>query len=423
MSEPFVSANLARARSGQRGHARSAEVSLKLRVDTLRGGTGPGDVEIVERKGAGHPDTICDALAERLSGALSAFYLLRFGTILHHNVDKALLVGGASRPAFGGGEVLEPFEVHLAGRAVTRVGNVEVPVETLAVEHSRQWLAEHLHALDVSRHARIHVHIRPGSVDLAQLFTRRGDGPALANDTSYGVGFAPLSPLERSVIALERKLCAAETVAREPDGGEDVKVMASRVGESVSVTVARAFIGRHLADRAAYEAAKARTRATAEAAFEGVGSELEVRVNEGDSPESIYLTVTGTSAEAGDDGEVGRGNRVNGLITPYRPMSLEAAAGKNPVSHVGKLYNLVATRAAAALCAELSQDVERAEVFLLSSIGRSVTDPRLAHVRVALRDEQRLPSLRDPIEAVLADQLASLPALRDRLVRGEIDVY
>ena len=54
----------------------------------------------------------------------------------------------------------------------------------------------------------------------------------------------------------------------------------------------------------------------------------------------IYLTVTGLSAEQGDDGEVGRGNRVNGLITPSRAMSLEAAAGKNAVAHVGKLYNL-----------------------------------------------------------------------------------
>lgn len=383
----------------------------------------PGDVEIVERKGSGHPDTICDALAERLSAALSAFYLARFGTILHHNVDKALLVGGASRPAFGGGEVLEPFEIHLAGRAVTRVGDVVIPVEALAVEHTRQWLAQHLHALDVDTHARVVVHIRPGSVDLSELFARRAHGPVLANDTSYGVGFAPLSPLERSVLALERKLCSPETVAREPEGGEDVKVMASRVGQSVSVTVARAFIGRHLADRQAYDAAKERTRVSALVELQEVGSELEVRVNGGDSPESPYLTVTGTSAEAGDDGEVGRGNRVNGLITPYRPMSLEAAAGKNPVSHVGKLYNLVATRAAAAICAELGRDVERAEVFLLSRIGQPVSEPQLAHVRVALRDEERLSALGPAIEAVLSDQLASLPALCDRLVRGDITVY
>ena len=78
-------------------------------------------VEIVERKGIGHPDTICDALAEELSIALSKFYLERFGLILHHNVDKALLWGGAARAGFGGGEVLQPIELFLAGRA-TREG-------------------------------------------------------------------------------------------------------------------------------------------------------------------------------------------------------------------------------------------------------------------------------------------------------------
>ena len=52
--------------------------------------------EIVERKGLGHPDTICDALTENLSRALSRVYLERFGAILHHNVDKVLLCGGAA---------------------------------------------------------------------------------------------------------------------------------------------------------------------------------------------------------------------------------------------------------------------------------------------------------------------------------------
>jgi S-adenosylmethionine synthetase len=47
------------------------------------------DVEIVERKGLGHPDTICDLVMERISQALSQAYLQHFGKILHHNCDKA----------------------------------------------------------------------------------------------------------------------------------------------------------------------------------------------------------------------------------------------------------------------------------------------------------------------------------------------
>src|SRR5271157_2165233 len=75
------------------------------------------EVEFVERKGLGHPDTLCDALAEEFSLSLSRFYLDRFGLILHHNVDKALLWGGQAQPAFGGGKILRPIEIYLSGRA------------------------------------------------------------------------------------------------------------------------------------------------------------------------------------------------------------------------------------------------------------------------------------------------------------------
>ncbi len=404
--------------------------ALSLRIDGLVSAGASGDVEVVERKGLGHPDTICDALAERLSAALCAFYLERFGTILHHNVDKALLVGGASRPAFGGGEVLEPIEIHLAGRAVTRVGDAQVPVAALAIEHARDWLRSHLRGLDVERHVRIHVHVRPGSVDLAELFGRGatvgvGSAAALANDTSYGVGFAPLSPLERCVLDVERELNSAEHRDRYPEAGEDVKVMASRDGRRISLTVARAFVGRYLRDLGDYQAARERVRAVVARHVAPLADEVEVQVNASDdlARGSVYLTVSGTSAEAGDDGEVGRGNRANGLITPYRPMSLEAVAGKNPVSHVGKIYNLLAREAAEALVAELAGDVLHAEVLLLSRIGHPVREPRLGHVRVALAEPERLAALRPRIAEIVTDQLAAIDELARRVLRGEVSVY
>ena len=65
--------------------------------------------EIVERKGLGHPDSICDAIMEQISINLSKAYLDKFGSILHHNVDKSLLVAGKVRHAFGGGVVKEPM--------------------------------------------------------------------------------------------------------------------------------------------------------------------------------------------------------------------------------------------------------------------------------------------------------------------------
>ena len=204
-------------------------------------------VEIVERKGFGHPDTICDALAEELSRNLCREYRRRFGHILHHNVDKALLSGGSAEPAFGGGTILAPINIYLAGRAVTDVGGEAVAVEDIALEGSRAWLRANLHALDPEQSVRLHALIRPGSQDLSHLFSRRAEGElALANDTSFGVGHAPLSPLERLVLAIERGINAGDRNSAHPAWGEDVKVMGIRQGGAVQLTVACAMIGRYL---------------------------------------------------------------------------------------------------------------------------------------------------------------------------------
>jgi S-adenosylmethionine synthetase len=386
-----------------------------------------GPFEIAERKGVGHPDTICDALTEELSHALCRFYIERCGLILHHNVDKALLWGGAARPAFGGGEVLEPIEIYIAGRATRDARGVMVPVEALAVESSRAWLRANLPALDPERHVRIHTLIRPSSPDLVALFERqRAAGVALANDTSFGVGFAPLDPLERAVLAVERRLNAPATRVAHPEIGPDVKVMGARTGASFRITVACAMVGRHVRDLADYFAAKARVRALAlEAACDAAGTPavaVDVNTADGETADSVYLTVTGTSAEGGDDGQVGRGNRVNGLITPYRPMSLEAAAGKNPVTHVGKLYNLMASRIAHAVV-EGVPGVTEANCCLLSQIGKPIDAPQVFDVKLRLADPAALASLRARIEAVAQDELSGIHGLWTNVLAGQCPVW
>jgi S-adenosylmethionine synthetase len=120
-------------------------------------------VEFVERKGLGHPDSICDALAETLSRNLCRCYLDRFGTVLHHNVDKVLLCGGSSAPRFGGGKVLQPIDIYLSGRAIVGYGQEKIPLDDIINEGSRAWLRDNLHALDADRHVRLHNVVRPGS--------------------------------------------------------------------------------------------------------------------------------------------------------------------------------------------------------------------------------------------------------------------
>ena len=384
------------------------------------------EIEVVEHKGLGHPDTICDALAEELSRALGRFYLERFGAVLHHNVDKALLCAGVARPRFGGGDVLAPMELFLAGRATTEVRGVAVPVADLARESACAWIRAHLHALDPDRHVVHHCLVRPGSAELVELFLRHADTRVwLANDTSFGVGYAPASDLERVVLAVARRLRELAANPTTPEVGEDVKIMGVRRERRIELTVACAFIARFVRDLEHYVELRTRLAEHVAAAAHAVtASEVVVEVNAADdaAKSSVYLTVTGTSAEAGDDGQVGRGNRVNGLITPYRPMTLEAAAGKNPVSHVGKIYNLAAHDLAQRLVDSVP-GIGAAECLLVSRIGCRIDEPRLTDVRVRLCDGVALADVRARVTEIVHHELRELPNLWRRVLRGEIAVY
>lgn len=385
-----------------------------------------GAVEMVERKGLGHPDTICDALAEELSLALCRYYRDHFGLILHHNVDKALLWGGASQTAFNGGEVLAPMEIFLAGRATREVNGAKVPVEEILIETSRHWLDSHIHALNVDQHVKLHTMVRPGSSDLVDLYLRqKTTGVALANDTSCGVGFAPLDDLEQLVYSVEQLLNSAPVKSDYPEIGEDIKVMGVRRDGAIALTVACAYVDRYIASVEDYFAKKETLKSLIVPLVKQITDQpinIDVNTADGREKESIYLTVTGTSAEAGDDGEVGRGNRVNGLITPYRPMNMEAAAGKNPVTHVGKLYNIAAQLICEAIVKQLAE-VTQAQCFLVSRIGYPVNEPQVVDLHLELTDGVHTASIDRSIRDIVEQHLQSIPTIQDRLIAGAIKVY
>jgi S-adenosylmethionine synthetase len=374
-------------------------------------------VEIVERKGTGHPDTICDYLAEELSVALCKWYDENFGAVMHHNVDKALLVGGRAEPAFGGGEVIEPIEIYLVGRAILEkdgkeLGNVQEFVQNVVEE----WISEKLRNLDPKKHIKVHAKLKPGSKDLVELFKRfqeEGKVP-LANDTSFGVGFAPFDDLERAVFKTEEFLNSSEIKKEHPEIGEDIKVMGVRFGEKIRLTVALAFVSKYIKNEDEYFAKKEEIlRKTKNYIQEQLGREVELFVNTADTKGSVYITVTGTSAEQGDDGQVGRGNRVNGLITPYRPMSLEAAAGKNPISHIGKIYNTVANEISKRVVEEI-EEVEEAYCYIVSQIGKPINEPQLLDVKI--RTKKNLSAIQE-----LARKIADEELERMRDVKGFLE--
>lgn len=341
-------------------------------------------IEMAERKGLGHPDAICDAISEQISVELCKYYLKEFGAIMHHNVDKALLIGGQSKPAYGGGEVVQPMSLIISGRATSQTNGKKIPVEEIAIETAKQWLRKSIRYLNVEKDIQIVSRIRPGSEGLVELFNRFGKGEVpLANDTSFGAGYYPNTKIESTVIKIEQLLNDQTTKSNFPYIGEDIKVMGVKGPERDYYTIAMALVDQHISDLDDYISKIERVKKYISTNLDLSRAVVYINTADDYAKESIYLTVTGTSAEHGDDGQVGRGNRINGLITPYRPMSLEATSGKNPVSHTGKIYNYFTMDLSRAVVTNKFAD--EARVFIVSQIGKPINEPHLLHFQLKNR--------------------------------------
>lgn len=382
-------------------------------------------VEVVERKGIGHPDSICDAVMEQASLALCREYIGKFGRILHHNLDKGLLVAGRTEPALGGGHVVEPMKLVLGDRATSEFRGQGVDVGRISEKAVSDWIRSNLRFVDPGLHLVFQNELKPGSEELADIFARDVTG---ANDTSAAVGYAPMSETELLVLAAERFLNNPDFKKTFPEAGEDVKVMGYRLDRILNLTVAIAFVDRFVPDAKAYFIHKREIQIALEAflgkSLVGMDS-VTVEINSLDDPArgngGMYLTVLGTSAEGGDCGAVGRGNKVNGVISMSRPMSMEAVAGKNPVSHVGKIYSLLTHEVAKEIHRDIP-GVEEVYVWLGSRIGRPVGEPALSSIQLIPAPGAELGDVEKPARDILEGRLADIGSFINRVVRGEFAV-
>lgn len=398
-----------------------------IQVETFKGkSVTDHDVEIVERKGVGHPDFMCDSIMEAISVALSQEYLREFGTVLHHNIDKGLLTAGSVEKHFGGGRVLKPMELIIGDRATLSVGDRKIPVAEIAVESAKQWIRSRMRRIDPDRHLAYRVVLLPGSEELTDIFTRPGTVRA-ANDTSAAVGYYPLSPTEQVVLQLEGWLNSPEFKQIHPETGEDVKVMGLRSRNALDVTVAMPLLASYLSSEKEYFERKAAIRKEIEERLGGTPGFREIRVsyNNLDEPgrglNGIYLSLLGTSAEDADSGQVGRGNRVNGLISVNRPLGTEAAAGKNPVSHVGKIYNFLAHRIAREIHENI-EGIKEVYVLLLSRIGTPIDQPQMASAQVLLERGRSIDDVAERAEEIFEKEFAAINAFCEELSRGTYPV-
>ena len=385
-------------------------------------------VEIVERKGVGHPDSMCDAIMDQVSVELSKAYIKEFGTILHHNTDKSLLVAGDVECKFGGGVVNDPMLLIFGDRATFEANGKDIPVEEIAIKTAKKWLTENLRFVDPEEHMRYQVEIKHGSQGLTDIF-KRETCMFGANDTSAAVGYAPLTRTENMVLTTERYVNSADFKKRFPAGGEDVKVMGYKNGNVLNLTVAMAFVDRFVDGEKDYMRKKADIQADIDAWANAKGDfdKVNVFVNtldvEGRGVDGVYLSVLGTSADGADSGQVGRGNKVNGVISLNRPIGTEAAAGKNPVSHVGKIYNALTHQIARKICSEVPEVAETC-VWLLSQIGIAIDQPAIAAAQVVMNDGASLDKkVQARITEVIDVELANIKDFCEKLTYGKISVW
>ncbi len=383
-------------------------------------------LEIVERKGLGHPDSICDAIMDQISVRLSRAYLEKFGAIMHHNADKSLLVAGEIETVFGGGLVKKPMLLIFGDRATFEVNGVSLPIEEMTIQTAKEWFKKKLRFVDPEKHVRYEVELQPGSPELTDIFKRKGMTLG-ANDTSAAVGYAPMTKTERIVLETERYVNSRDFKKRFPESGEDVKVMGFRRAKNLNITIAMAFVDRFVESEKDYFRKKAelleeiKTFVKEKAYFENVTVDLNTLDVKGRGIDGIYLTVLGTSADSADSGQVGRGNRVNGVIPLNRPVGSEAAAGKNPVSHVGKIYNLLTHKIANSIYEQVP-GIEEVYIWLLSQIGKPIDQPAIAAAQVVMKSGNSFEPVQKEIEEVVDSELENIEKVCEDLAYGKIPI-
>lgn len=382
--------------------------------------------EIVERKGLGHPDTICDAVMEQVAVQLAQAYLKICGRVLHFNADKGLLVAGQVDCHPGGGHVITPMRLVMGDRATFEWRKKRVPVAEIAELVASTWFKQHLPHVDPLKHLTCQVELKPAPAELQSVSERRG-GP-VANDTSAAVGYAPFTPTERLVFQVEQFLNSASFKKAFSDTGQDVKVLGVRTRGQVTLTVAMPLLSSAIRTESQYFARKTEVlKALQSFVKQKVEPRLsaEVTLNaldrRGAGVEGMYLSLLGTSAEAGDSGEVGRGNRVSGVISLRRPASAEAAAGKNPMAHVGKIYNVLAHVLAGEIYRKV-KGLREVTVWLTSQIGRPVSSPQFVMVEVHLAQGVSLASVEPLISRQVQQALRRMTPFCQALAKGDYTV-
>lgn len=398
------------------------------------------DYEIVERKGLGHPDNICDSIAEEISRNYSLFCLKNYGLILRHMVDKITVLGGSSKVSFGHGEMVRPIRILLNGRFTHQFNDEQIDYKQIVKLSIFNYFKRIFPLLDTDKWLEIidntHFSQGPGVVYdskgnslnerknffmvIDEKMAHLHNNNLRSNDTSTCVSYSPLSDLEQIVILIEKTLDSDEFKKSYPYIGTDIKVMGKRVKKEIGLTCCIPFIAKYTPNVEFYqekiEWLKKIIIEMVKDIFPQYKVEIFLNTRDDIKNQDIYLTTIGSAIESGDEGAVGRGNRANGVISFNRSMSIEAPCGKNPVYHTGKIYTIISFLISEEIYQKLGLENT---VYLTSQMGRLIKNPWSAAVVIDGRKEitdKEKETINSIFEEKLNDHLSATKLLIEKKI-------
>lgn len=321
------------------------------------------DVEVVERKGVGHPDSIADALANECSRKYSLVCLEKFGAVLHHNIDKFYFGGGWVFNDFGYIEKKKPIIARVNGRITKNVGNEFIDVDKILTETIKEYVKTVLPHIDIEKdlvidlnytqHTKFKNWFSPESLDEVPDAKKPS-----ANDTSVCVSHYPMTTCETLAYELEHYFWSENEkgypVPKFSNIGQDIKVMVTRIGNNIEVVLCVPVIASFANSQDEYDEIirgyEQQLQLLGDKICANTNFNVSVKINELEGPHyRKYMLGIGTCAECGEEGIVGRGNNFSGIIPVLRAHSMEAPFGKNPRYHSGRVLSY--------LCDKLSKKI------------------------------------------------------------------
>lgn len=328
-------------------------------------------VENVENKWPGHPDSLADAIASEVANDYSRYCLSNFWTIPSFNWDKNYVGWGGWKRGYGFREMVEPIKYIQFGRFSSSFNWKEIPIRDLVCSTAQRVLLATLPEL-VGEVNAITTEYRWTTNSVSEFkFKPRWleDVPfhdvnkRFSSDTAIVVASAPFTPTEKLVLDIQKHFYQWVRIPRYEYFGQDIKVMARRNGKQIDVTICVPWVTTKFQNyqefRDAQIALKTQLDEITNRSLADSWLKTNIKINTQEQIGSLrshpYLTAIGSCIDNGEEGSVWRWNSLpSNLISSCRVDTKEAPAWKNIVYHSSPVLTYYANEIAQLLANRFS---------------------------------------------------------------------